>query len=90
MQSFGLLGSVVSHLKDLIHICLEPAAQDRSRTFKILYAMSNNPYLAKDLIFFEKHCRILSNMSQMCVIIKSPRIQITQFNMFSTLRPMKK
>ena len=43
-MDFGLQGSIVPHLKDLIHICLELAAQDPSKSFKILYAMSNNPY----------------------------------------------
>ena len=31
MQTFGLQGSLQPHLKDLIHIYFEPAAQDFSQ-----------------------------------------------------------
>ena len=44
LQSFSLRGFIVTHLKDIFHICLEPEEQDHSRTFKIIYALSNNPY----------------------------------------------
>ena len=36
--------SIVPHLKDLIHICLEQGDQDPNRTLKIIYALPNNPY----------------------------------------------
>ena len=45
LQSFNLQGFIVPNLKDLIHICLEVEDQDPSRTLKIFYALSNNPYL---------------------------------------------
>ena len=41
---FAHQGSIISHLKDLIHVCSEHAAKDPSRTLKILDAISNNPY----------------------------------------------
>ena len=44
LQSFGLQGFIVSHLKDLINICLEPEDQEPRRTLKITYALINNPY----------------------------------------------
>ena len=44
LQSFNLQGSIVPHLKDLIHISFELDDQDPSRTLKITYSLSNNPY----------------------------------------------
>ena len=45
LHFFILLGSIASNLKDLIQICLEVAAQDPSRTLKILYAILKDPSL---------------------------------------------
>ena len=44
LQSFDMQGFIVPHLKDLIHICLEPEDQDPSRTLKITYVLSINHY----------------------------------------------
>ena len=45
LQSFNLQGSIVPHLKDLIHICLEPEAHDCGMTFYMCYVGSKYPYL---------------------------------------------
>ena len=60
LQSFNLQGFIVSHLKDLIHICLEPEDQDSSMTLRITYTLSKNPYFTswggKKTSFFVRHC----------------------------------
>ena len=34
---------LVPHLKDPIHICLEPEAQERGMTFKVIFGRSKYP-----------------------------------------------
>ena len=46
LQYFILKGSIVSHLKDLIHICLEPDGQARSQMFRIVYTKSKYPHFS--------------------------------------------
>ena len=46
LQLLDLQERIVTHLKDLIHIYLELEDQDLSRTLKITYTLSNNPYFA--------------------------------------------
>ena len=44
LQPLDLEGCTVSHLKDLIHICLEPEAQGHGMTFNRFYVGSKYPY----------------------------------------------
>ena len=44
LQPLDLQGCTVPHLKDLIHICLEPEAQGCGMTFNRFYVGSKYPY----------------------------------------------
>ena len=39
----------IPHLKDLIHICMEPEDQDPIMTFKVLYFNLKGPHFASEM-----------------------------------------
>ena len=45
LQPFNLQECIVPHMKDPIHICLEPEAQEHIRTFIYFILHQSAPYL---------------------------------------------
>ena len=44
LQPLGLQEHALSHLKDVVHICLETESQDHGMTFNVIYVCSNYTY----------------------------------------------
>ena len=58
---------LVAHLKDPIHICLEPEAQGHGMTFKVCNHSTNEPHLCSAYVVsvaFHMHTIIAFNFSR--------------------------